>query len=30
MTQQIRTEPGMIGYLFILAIFVVFAGPALV
>ncbi len=30
MTQQIRTEPGMVGYLLILAIFAALAGPALV
>lgn len=30
MTNQIRTESGMIGYLLILAIFAMFAGSALI
>ena len=29
MTHQIKTEPGIVGYLLILAIFVALAGPAL-
>jgi hypothetical protein len=30
MTQQFRTEPGMIGYLLVLVIFVAFALPAII
>jgi len=29
MTNQFRTEPGMMGYLLVLAIFAALAGPAL-
>ena len=30
MTHQLKSEPGMIGYLLILVIFVTFAGSALI
>lgn len=29
MTHQFKTEPGMVGYVLILVIFLAFAGPAL-